>query len=240
MSIDRTAIKEAYYQGEAEILAHPTPPPSATVTFADAYIPVEGLSEAVQQQFTYDPQKAKQMLASAGYPDGFKAKVITEAKDTDLLQVIQGYFRDVGVDLEIQVKERAVFLSIVRAKTQEEMVMASIYSGGATWYAGFPFSNSHYSNYARWLDPVAMEIYDELFASQWEFKKTVAVYEKYTNTILETGSWVVPPVPYQYAVWQPWVKDYSGEGRTSYGAAFDFATYLWIDQDLKEEMTGVR
>ena len=38
--------------------------------------------------------------------------------------------------------------------------------------------------------------------------------------------------------WQPWVKDYHGEVSVGYFNCFQEAKYLWIDQELKAEMTG--
>jgi len=48
------------------------------------------------------------------------------------------------------------------------------------------------------------------------------------------------PAPYQYTFWQPWVKGYHGEIKSHYGHHIDWAKYIWIDQDLKEELTGRR
>ncbi len=41
-------------------------------------------------------------------------------------------------------------------------------------------------------------------------------------------------------LWQPWVKHYSGEYQVGYYDSYMYVPYIWIDQDLKEEMTGMR
>ena len=43
--------------------------------YKDAYLPLEESSDAVKELYTYDPDAAKQLLAEAGYPEGFKTKV---------------------------------------------------------------------------------------------------------------------------------------------------------------------
>jgi len=48
------------------------------------------------------------------------------------------------------------------------------------------------------------------------------------------------PDPYTYIVWQPWVRDYHGESRVGYLGDKDYSEYIWIDQDLKQAMTGKR
>jgi hypothetical protein len=48
------------------------------------------------------------------------------------------------------------------------------------------------------------------------------------------------PIRVGYAFWQPWMKAYHGEWRInswSYGALY---AHVWIDQDLKDEMTTGR
>jgi peptide/nickel transport system substrate-binding protein len=54
----------------------------------------------------YDPKKAKQLLAEAGYPNGFKTKLISDVmarKDTQV--AIQTYLKEVGIDTELEVLE---------------------------------------------------------------------------------------------------------------------------------------
>jgi len=48
------------------------------------------------------------------------------------------------------------------------------------------------------------------------------------------------PLPYSYVLWWPWVKNYHGELAVSWAGGPNAAPFVWIDQDLKEEMTGKR
>ena len=43
-----------------------------------------------------------------------------------------------------------------------------------------------------------------------------------------------------YTVWHPWLKAYSGESRMDTHGSRTWCKYAWLDQDLKEEMTGRR
>ena len=50
-------------------------------------------------------------------------------------------------------------------------------------------------------------------------------------------AWVIPtPFPHQYTFWWPWVKAYSGEQSVGYFMYESWATFIWIDQDLKKSM----
>jgi peptide/nickel transport system substrate-binding protein len=52
----------------------------------------------------YDPQKAKQLLAEAGYPDGFKTKIIVMPAlvDRDAMVAVQRFLGEVGIKVELE------------------------------------------------------------------------------------------------------------------------------------------
>jgi peptide/nickel transport system substrate-binding protein len=57
----------------------------------------------------YNPDKAKQLLAEAGYPDGFKTTMLVFQGSLDLPQAIQKYAADVGIDIEIDAADPGRF-----------------------------------------------------------------------------------------------------------------------------------
>lgn len=63
----------------------------------------------------YDPEKAKELLAEAGYPDGFTCsfKVNQAPMYSNPAQVIQQQLREVGINCEIELMERAAYLDDV-------------------------------------------------------------------------------------------------------------------------------
>ena len=84
------------------------------------YEPLEQMPDSVKELFTYNPAKAKQLLAEAGYPNGFTlqgADLDSASIDDDLLQMVAAYLAKVGVKMEIQVLEYAAYLSAMMTKT---------------------------------------------------------------------------------------------------------------------------
>jgi len=54
----------------------------------------------------YDPKKAKELLKSAGYPDGFKTKIYASMTlDKNMLVAIQTFLKEVGIDAELDLAD---------------------------------------------------------------------------------------------------------------------------------------
>jgi peptide/nickel transport system substrate-binding protein len=56
---------------------------------------------AVNTYYPYDPAKAKQLLAKAGYPNGFSINIEDQPIDATLTQAVAGYWNKIGVKTNI-------------------------------------------------------------------------------------------------------------------------------------------
>ena len=64
----------------------------------------------------YDPEGAKALLAEAGYPNGFDTTIyVREDYTKKIASIIQSQWKEIGVNAEIQIMERAALLSDIKA-----------------------------------------------------------------------------------------------------------------------------
>jgi ABC-type transport system substrate-binding protein len=119
-AVNRAELLRVLYKGRA------------TYTYVMGYYPdLPGWDPTWEKRFPemygYDPKKARQLLAEAGYPKGFKAKawLYPFAGAPELIQVMEALatqLREVGIELEL---EEADLVAVVQPKARERR---------ANWY----------------------------------------------------------------------------------------------------------
>ena len=69
----------------------------------------------------YNVERAKQLLAEAGYPNGFQTSIWTNDKKEriDMATIVQNQLKQVGIEVEIQVLEWSAFLEGLKHKEQD-------------------------------------------------------------------------------------------------------------------------
>jgi peptide/nickel transport system substrate-binding protein len=188
--------------------------------------------------YGYYPDEAKRLLAEAGYPDGFKTSVVCTSASVDLLSIVKDNWAKVGVDLTFDVKETAAYRSL-SVKKEYDLLMGSAQSSNPEMMSRDRVGNV--DNYSMIADPLLEEAYAAVTANFFEPAKKAEIYREIGPHMLEQAYYLVLPGGVSYTFWWPWVKNYSGEQYIgTWAKMFNFPQYIWIDQDLKEEMTGRR
>ncbi|MBI2852741.1 MAG: ABC transporter substrate-binding protein [Chloroflexi bacterium] len=246
MATDMEAIKNELYEGYAEINTFPASPVSKEV-----WVPMEKKAPEVQELYKYNPGKAKQLLAEAGYPNGFKTKMLVSnrSEDLDTSQILVAMWAKVGVEVVLDVKEYAVWISARQGLAYEDFALSTV---GLIFPFGWNQNNhlrTNSSNIPRvnigadgvpGSDPAIEGPHQEIQKYAFvNMDKAAEVYRTKLGPYLESQVYFIGlPSPYLYTIWQPWVKNYAGELDQSpiYGA--EWLRYAWLDQDLKQKMTG--
>jgi len=228
MAIDKQGIVDSYYGGNALMLSFPF----SILWGEDFYTPLEKLPESARELFEYNPEKAKQLLAEAGYPNGFKTNMVTSnlAPVIDLMSMVVGYWEEVGVDCEMKPIEYAAYYSTMMGKKFDQMIyfgkgnanpfriFRTIALPGQSWNPSC-FDDDYLTN--KWNEAVT----NPNIAEQNEILRELNIY------LIEQTPYIYLPCQYYYGYAQPWVKNWYGELNVNARApGLIHATY-WIDQD---------
>ena len=238
MALDFTGIAESLYGPDPRILTWPI---GYWMEFKDAYLGLDDAEcpDSVKELYSYDAEKAKELLAEAGYPDGFRSSIIVlSSSDTamDYYTTLVSYWAKVNVDVTIEPKEYGVWNSILKSRGYEQMMYGS--------YA--PISNLHQAT-SMWGEMITNGSYikdskvDEarskmLALSFKDNKAADAVHKELMKYVLDQA-WTIPmPSPVSYTMWQPWLKNYYGNTTVGYINEPNWTQWAWVDQDLKKSM----
>jgi len=240
MAIDNDTLVKTYYKGFADA----TPYGIVGQACLGFYIPFSDWPADVKAGYVYDPTKAKQLLAQAGYPTGFKTAYEISpswyAMDTDLAQILKTYWAAINVDVDIKVVDQAVMLGDITKRTYPGMtwgLRGSNYNPLA--YVKYMAYGGQMWNTADANDPAYNALVDKAYAANT--RDEMMDYVKQADLYYSKMQWQIwLPRRGGFTFWQPWFYGYRGEysmGGIQSGAMF---ARTWIDSDLKHKLTGIR
>ena len=157
-ALDRQTINEATCLGFC--------PPAGVIVprLMDYALPME--------PFPYNPQKAKQLLREAGYPNGFDAgELVPIPPFVEVAESVMNYLNAVGIRVKLRSMERATFLTAWREKKLRGIFLTAsgasgnaatrvetfIYSKGAYAYGGYPDIDALFEQQVRERDRAKRE-----------------------------------------------------------------------------------
>ena len=233
LAVNQQEILDAYYGGHAELMAYPQHP-----DFGEYFEPLESMPESIKELFSYQPDKAKQLLAEAGYPDGFSFKTQVcscNPNHMDLLPLIASYLERVGVTVEIETMEYASFLSMMTTKNHGPGYMMDNGHTNPTTSLRKSFNTGQLWNPSNYSSPWFDEELRKMYLNRNEGERVQVVHEL-TRFILDEAPYIWLPIGYYYTAWWPWVKNYGGELRAGANRPGPVYARIWIDREMKKEM----
>ena len=128
---------------------------------ADAIIPPSYFGAASRDElpeegrWTYDPEKAKQLLAEAGHPDGFAlSMIITERDDyRQQMVLIQEHLKQVGIELELNLVDHAHYHSQIIEHVNPLVHYGDIAYPNSEIFLTRTFKTGALRNFANWSNP---------------------------------------------------------------------------------------
>nr|WP_263327236.1 ABC transporter substrate-binding protein [Neobacillus sp. Marseille-Q6967] len=148
-AVNKDEMIKAFFAGQADPAKNPIPPS------------VEGYNDAIDA-YPYDVKKAKELLAEAGYPDGFDMEVwampVSRPYMPDANRVsefLQSSFAKIGVNVKIVTYEWATYLDKVKAGEADAFLLGWTGANGdaddfiySLWHKDNigSLNSTHYSN----------------------------------------------------------------------------------------------
>jgi peptide/nickel transport system substrate-binding protein len=229
MGTDREAIAQTVYERDA-------PLEWPLMWRAEGFVPYEELPPVHKEIMTYDLEKAQQALADAGYPNGFKMKLLSSNRPftPPVAETFAGLWKQhFNIDVEIEVIEAGLHWG--QPHDRED------WDAWIEWWGTeltlMRFRANAASDAGNNINRFSNERFDELLtAAEREFdeEKRMALLEEANLILIENALTVAIPHPLKFTFWWPWVKNYYGEAcYMVHDGLFDL---MWLDQGMKESM----
>ena len=205
------------------------------------YTPLEKLPQSTRENFEYNPERARQLLAEAGYPNGFETTIQAYAREPerDVVSFLVAMWKDIGIDVKIDLRDSTTLDGILNKKEHAPLTFLTNSVGypGVT-FAGFAIDESNTYAVAMADDLENQEIF-----AKWS--QTVDPVE--ANKIIKglNQLWLAKaymayaPTPMVTMAYWPWVENYAGvvNDTSAFSVGGIFAR-AWINSDLKAEILG--
>ena len=143
--------------------------------------------------YPYDPAKAKQLLAEAGYPNGFSTTYYADNVDPvpKIAQSIQNDLQAIGIKCSLKVMDRATYWNFISLKKSHAAI------GFSDWYQDFPdpsdwigplFIKSSAidggANSSFWWDPRVDQLYKQA-TTELDATKRLAMFQQMQDIIMQ-------------------------------------------------------
>ena len=238
MALDHETINTTYFKG----YGNPVPQGPLAGDITGYSVPFAEWPEEVRKYYTYDPEGAEALLDAAGLPrgaDGIRFKTTlnsTERYDLNYHELVAGYLREIGMQVEIIQTDHAA----ASAKRN-----AMEFEGFWAWPMAYRWDPR--GVYVNYYSPANREAWrgidDPQYEALYEAAEAAADTEEIKRLSREMGMrlaemhWSLwgTEAPQFNANW-PWVKGYNGEVQQGVANYNYPLPYLWIDQDLKKAM----
>ncbi|MBI2850844.1 MAG: ABC transporter substrate-binding protein [Chloroflexi bacterium] len=236
MATDFQAINQSFYDGKGQILTWPY---GYRASYADLYLSLDDpeIPASVREFYTYNPEKAKQLLKEAGYPGGLKTSALITQTEVDYYSIIKDMWAKVGIDVELDVKDRGAWQTIMARRGHQAL---AYYAQGpvAMWYTAITLAGEGPANASMINDPFINDALAKIRIALLTESETsgMRLYKEMMKYVLDQA-YVIPGVSGSSSrFWWPWLKNYSGEFTTDFGSGNSWIRWVWLDQDMKKKM----
>ena len=206
-----------------------------------SYTSLDKLPADIKELYDYNPDKAKKMLADAGYPNGFEMDFHTDATDPkamDLASLVESQWAKIGVKVNIVTADQV-------EHTRKKYSHPPIWTG-AFWddimeaSSTRMFTMYHKTgvdlNYMAYSNP-ALDEQCELMERELDINKQNAQIKAAGDIVMRDAPAIPVSIIPTRIYWWPWVQNYYGAYTIQDDANYaQMVQYMWIDEGIKAEL----
>lgn len=204
-------------------------------------VPYDQWPAELQQEYTYNPTKAKQLLTDAGYSNGLTITCDESSSNfpwpggsegSEFLQILQSYFNDIGVNLNIEQYDFPTLVSMLATHKQDQAVLMGTPTTMAPLTAISLYLSTCSSNAIMQNDPKFDQMINACNSADSisDAQKLVSEVDMY----LLQQHWITTTFPLcNYIFWQPYFKGYDGE-KVFLNNVSPYYARDWIDKNLEQ------
>jgi peptide/nickel transport system substrate-binding protein len=187
--------------------------------------------DASLEPYPYDPDRARQLLAEAGYPDGFEIEMACPtgaySNFEEVCQAVAGYLEDVGVRIEggeIQFMESGHYWDLEAKKELPPLF-------GDSWSSTLPESLERLrgamlaerADFSAWKDPWVIDMLGRI-GRTFDQEERAALYTELQRHMYEDPPFIYLYEPNTFEGVSTRVHDYAPRGAEDY-----FLKTVWVE-----------
>jgi len=228
---DLQKIANALYPGGSVLLSSPL-----ASNLPGVYTPLNELPESTRELFNYDPAKAKQMLADAGYANGFTTQITcqTTSEQNDLASLLVDQWSQLGVTAKINSITPAAWAVVFANKSYTGVFESS--TGNSNPVSGLQYKCIPCPyNLANWSDAHSVDLYNKAIAAS-DTTTQNALFKELNVYIIDQCDFIGIASPQQLGCYWPWVKNYSQEVEGGYQNYVPILRLMWLDSGVRKQL----
>ncbi len=166
--------------------------------------------------YAYDPERAKALLAKAGFPEGLEVEMTTRDRPAErrIAESMQADLAKVGVKCSVRSITFPQWLDLAGARGKMPFTINA-------WFQDYPdpsnfldillngrrITDEHCENRSFYNNPTVTRLLDQA-AQMTDAKARLALYGKIERLVVDDAPWIFLYYPTRYVLVQPWVKGY--------------------------------